>query len=239
MTLFRNRLRLLPGVAGVLTLALIVGACKDENKLSVAPSIDPKKLPTLSTKNVLTYISDSGFTKYKIVTPLWNVYSAADESYWDFPEGVYLKQLDHNLKVVATIAADSAKYFNGHRRWELYGNVEIDQKGKTYFATPKIFFDDRNKEIYSDAFIHIETPTQILEGKGFRSNMDLTHYTVLKPTGVFPMDQRQMTPMVSPIMPPSFGNDSIEGPDGAPALDAANSPDSQNPGGNPQPQPQN
>lgn len=195
-----------------MTLAVgFIVSCKEENKLEVAASVNPKKLPTLSTKNVLTYISDSGFTKYKIVTPLWNVYNDVEEPFWYFPEGVYLRQLDHKLDVVATIAADSAKYFVGQRRWELYGNVEIDQKGKTYFATQRMFFDDREKLIYSDTFIHIETPTQILEGKGFKSNLELTRYTVLKPTGVFPMDQSQMTPMAAPIAPPSFAeNDSTD-----------------------------
>lgn len=202
-----NRLRILPiGVLLSLMLSLFV-ACREENKLEVAKSVNPKKLPTLSTRNVLTYISDSGYTKYKIVTPLWNVYNETKEPFWDFPEGVYLRQLDHQLQVVATIAADSAKYFTSQRRWELYGNVEIDQKGRSFFASQRIFFDDRNKQIYSDTFIHIETPTQILEGLGFKSNMEMTRYSVLKPTGVFPMNQREMTQMASPMAPPSFSND--------------------------------
>lgn len=203
------------GIVLLLMLTFVV-ACKEENKLEVAKAVNPKKLPTLSTRNVLTYISDSGFTKYKIVTPLWNVFNEAKEPYWDFPEGVFLRQLDHQLKVVATIAADSAKYFTGPRRWELYGNVEIDQKGRSFFSSQRIFFDDKNKQIYSDTFIHIETPTQILEGLGFKSNMEMTRYTVMKPTGVFPMNQRDMMQMSSPMTPPSFGseeNDSTENQD--------------------------
>lgn len=185
----------------------ILVACKEENKLEVDRSINPKKLPTLSTRNVLTYISDSGFTKFKIVTPLWNVYNETQEPYWDFPEGVFLRQLDHQLELVATIAADSAKYFTNQKRWELYGNVEIDQIGRTFFASQRMFFDDRNKQIYSDTFIHIETPTQILEGMGFQSNLEMTRYTVIKPTGVFPMDQKEMTPMAAPMAPPSMGSE--------------------------------
>ena len=208
-----NKLRFLPVCFAVLLMVTVFVACKEENKLEVAKSVNPKKLPTLSTRNVLTYISDSGFTKYKIVTPLWNVYNEAKEPYWDFPKGVFLRQLDHSLKIVATIAADSARYFTGQRRWELYGNVEIDQKGKSFFSSQRIFFDDRNKQIYSDTFIHIETPTQILEGLGFRSNMEMTRYSVLKPTGVFPMNQQEMSGMASPMAPPSFSaedNDSIQ-----------------------------
>ena len=212
-------MRFLPVCVAVMLMVNLFIACREENKLEVAKSVNPKKLPTLSTKNVLTYISDSGFTKFKIVTPLWNVYNETEEPYWDFPEGVYLRQLDHQLEIVATIAADSAKYFTGQKRWELYGNVEIEQKGKTFFSSQRMFFDDRNKQIYSDTFIHIETPTQILEGMGFTSNLEMTRYSVLKPTGVFPMDQKEMTPMAAPMAPPSLSsptNDSVADPQSVP-----------------------
>lgn len=174
-------------MAGIVLMALILAtaSCKEEDKLGKS-NINPKGLPTLSTRNVATVISDSGYTRYKVVTPLWNVYNEVDTPYWDFPEGVYLRQLDHNLKVVSTVAADSAVYVPSKKIWELYGSVEIDQKDKAFFFSPRIFFDDRNKKIYSDTFIHIKTSTQILEGIGFESNQNMTKYRVLKPTGEFP-----------------------------------------------------
>ena len=175
-------------VAGMAFMALLAG-CREEKKLGIASTVNPRRMATLSTRNVESLISDSGFTKYKILTPLWNVYSEREEPYWDFPEGVYLRQLDKKLQVVATVAADSAKYFTDKKLWQLMGNVEIDQPGRSYFSSQRIFFDDRMRRIYSDTFIHIETPTQILEGMGFESNQDLTQYTVLRPTGLFPVEQ--------------------------------------------------
>lgn len=170
----------------VICFSLLPG-CRDDEKLGVVNSVDVKRMPQLSTRNVSTLISDSGYTKYKVVTPLWNVYGGGNsEAYWDFPEGVYLRQLDHSLEVVSTVAADSACYFPSKKLWELYGDVEIDQKDKAYFFSERIFFDDKKKRIYSDTFIHIQTPTQILEGVGFESNENLTQYRVLKPTGMFP-----------------------------------------------------
>lgn len=173
-------------IAGVLLLA----GCREDDRLGVTGNIDSSKMPQLSTRNVSTLISDSGYTKYKVLTPLWNVYSGNNkEPFWDFPEGVYLRQLDHNLEVVSTVAADSACYFPNKKLWELYGDVEIKQEDKAYFFSQRIFFDDRRKLIFSDTFIHIKTPTQILEGVGFESNQSMTKYRVLKPTGMFPTSQ--------------------------------------------------
>lgn len=173
----------------LLVAVMAVAGCKEDNKLGIK-SIDVTNRPQLSTRNVSTLISDSGYTKYKVVTPLWNVYGGTgDEAFWDFPEGVYLRQLDHDLKVVSTVAADSACYFPNSKIWKLFGDVEIDQKEKAYFLSQRIFFDDKKKQIYSDTFIHIKTPTQVLEGIGFESNQTLTQYRVLKPTGMFPRKQ--------------------------------------------------
>ena len=184
-----------PRILGVVFLLLaIMVSCAEEDKLGVKKGIDTKNRPQLSTRNVLTLISDSGYTKYKVLTPLWNVYGGnREEAFWNFPEGVYLRQLDKNLQEISMVAADSACYFPTRKIWELYGRVEIEQKDKTYFYSDRIFFDDKKKLIYSDAFIHIKTPTQILEGTGFESNMDLTRYRVLKPTGMFPMQMHEPT----------------------------------------------
>lgn len=181
--------RLLPVLTFV--CVLMVAGCKDDDRLGVTGDIDPTNMPQLSTRNVTTLISDSGYTKYKVLTPLWNIYEAKEgkESYWMFPEGVYLRQLDHELAQVAMVAADSAIYYPTRKLWELYGDVEIDQKDKTYFFSQRIFFDDKEKKIYSDTFIHIKTPTQVLEGMGFESNMELTRYRVIKPRGMFPTKQ--------------------------------------------------
>ena len=172
---------------------LLTAGCREDNRLGRAGNIDTTNMPQLSTRNVSTLISDSGYTKYKVVTPLWKIYGAdtetGKESYWDFPEGVYLRQLDHKLDVVSTVAADSAVYFPTRKLWELYGEVEIDQKDKAYFFSERIFFDDRQRRIYSDTLIYIKTPTQTLEGIGFESNQELTKYRVLKPTGTFPTKQ--------------------------------------------------
>lgn len=195
-------------------LMLTAMSCHEDDKLGVVNAIDTKKTPQLSTRNVTTLISDSGYTKYKVITPLWNIYNGDPkeerENFWDFPEGVYLRQLDKNLKVVSTVAADSACYFPNKKLWELYGRVEIDQKDKAYFYSERIFFDDKTKKISSDTFIHIKTPMEILEGVGFESNMNLTQYRVLEPTGMFPMNpeglesqrrEEDVEPTINPTPP--------------------------------------
>ncbi|MBD5420185.1 MAG: LPS export ABC transporter periplasmic protein LptC [Muribaculaceae bacterium] len=181
-------------LSGILTaiamLAVLgLGSCKDEGKLGVASRIDPKKMPSMTTVNVATLISDSGITQYKIVSPLWNVYDEVDTPYWSFPKGIYLQKYDRKFNVIASVAADSAKFFRLQNLWKLDGNVELKKEPGELFLTQQLFWDQRRNRLYSDSFIHIETPERMLEGHGFESNDRLTKYSIRKPTGIFPVSE--------------------------------------------------
>lgn len=180
-----------PGVvtAFALLFSIGLGGCKDEGKLGVASRIDPKKMPSMSTVNVATLISDSGITQYKIVSPLWNVYDEVDTPYWNFPNGIYLQKFDRKFNVIASVAADSAKFFRMLNLWKLDGNVELRKEPGELFMTQQLFWDQRRNRLYSDSFIHIETPDRMLEGHGFESNDRLTKYSIRRPTGIFPVSE--------------------------------------------------
>ncbi|MCM1290847.1 MAG: LPS export ABC transporter periplasmic protein LptC [Prevotella sp.] len=186
-----NPRRILPLVAMALILMM---ACKNEKKVSVASQLNPKKMPTMATTNVSTLISDSGIIQYKLVSPAWYVYNEVDTPYWYFPKGIYLRKYDRSFKVISSVAADSARYLSLLKIWKLDGHVEIHNGTDELFLTNQLFWDERRHKLYSDSFIHIETESHILEGRGFVSNERLTQYRILKPTGVFPVNQQQLEP---------------------------------------------
>lgn len=175
-------------------LLVISLACRNERKISVASTLNPKKMPTMATTNVATFISDSGIIQYKLVSPLWIVYNEVDTPFWHFPQGIYLRKYDRAFKVIASVAADSAHYLSREKIWRLDGHVEIHNGTDELFLTNQLFWDERHNKLYSDSFIHIETASHILEGKGFVSNDRLTEYRIIKPTGVFPVNQQQLEP---------------------------------------------
>lgn len=177
-----------------LALAVAVGSCSQETKIDISKSLNPEKMPSMVTHNVNTLISDSGVTQYKIVAPVWYVYDEVDTPYWSFPKGLYLQKFDPKFKVIATVAADSARFFRLQKLWRLDGNVEMTKAPKDLFLSPRVFWDQRRQRLYSDTFIHIENATHVLEGTGFESNERLTEYRILHPTGIFPVNRDNLKP---------------------------------------------
>jgi hypothetical protein len=101
------------------------------------------------------------------------------------------------FNVIATVAADSAKYFKNRKLWRLDGHVEMTKVPKDLFLSERLFWDQREAKIYSDTFIHIETETHVLEGIGFESDERLTAYRILKPQAIFPVKQEDFSPGTS------------------------------------------
>ena len=181
-------------MALAVALSSVAGGCREESKIDMASSLNPKKMPSMVTHNVSTLVSDSGITQYKIVSPVWYVYDETDTPFWSFPEGLYLQKFDADFNVVATVAADSARFFTIEKLWRLDGNVEMTKAPHDLFLSPRVFWDQRHQRLYSDTFIHIENSTHVLEGTGFESNERLTEYRILHPTGIFPVNRDNLKP---------------------------------------------
>ena len=58
------------------------------------------------------------------------------------------------------------------------------------FLTQQIFWDQDTRTVYSDSFIHIERSNRSIEGYGFTSSEQMTDYLVNRPSGIFPIPDR-------------------------------------------------
>ena len=172
-------------------LGILLSCAKKEEKVAAKP-LDPDKVPMMVTHNVKTLISDSGITQYRITTPVWYVYDGGSNPRWRFPEGAYLEQFDDKFKVIATVRCDSAMYDTQKQLWRLDGNVRIQNVKKELILTNQLFWDQRWQEVRSDSFVHIERIDRVIEGYGFKSNQDLTRYSINRVMAILPIDEDRM-----------------------------------------------
>jgi LPS export ABC transporter protein LptC len=140
----------------------------------------------MRTTNVSTLISDSGYTRYHITTPLWLMFEEARKPHWHFPQGLFVVQFDDSMHETGTFTADTATYYSLVKLWQFDRNVRMRNIAGDRFVTQQLFWDQNTHKVYSDSFIHIERADRTLEGYGFESNEQMTTYTIRKPSGIFP-----------------------------------------------------
>ena len=174
----------------LLLVCFAVMACSKKEVRHRASAIEDRKaMAVLEGDEVTTLISDSGITRYRITTKKWLVFDKADTPYWEFPEGIYLEKFNIDLEPEATIEADYAHYNEPSQRWMLRGNVKAVNLEGEQFDTPLLYWDQQSESVYSDSSIIITRELSIIKGIGFRSNQEMTKYTILHPTGVFPIQE--------------------------------------------------
>jgi LPS export ABC transporter protein LptC len=162
-------------------MLLFVASCQKKTEELVDIIFNPDSVPTMTTDSVITLISDSGVTRYKLITKKWQVFDGAKEPYWFFPEGIYLERFDSLFNVEAVVFADTAWNYVNKQLWRLKGNVNAqNMKGEKFFSD-ELFWDQRQQRIYSDKYIEIQKGETELKGYGFESNQEMTEYRIFKP----------------------------------------------------------
>ena len=172
-----------------IVLSLAVYSC-DEEKKSTMANVDPETFPTMMTEDVSTLVSDSGYIRYHLTTKLWLVFDEAKEPRWDFPTGIFMERYDDTLGIEATFSADSATYLSQKRIWQFDRNVRMKNVAGDVFETEQLFWDQKDRKVYSDSFIHIERVDRTIEGYGFESNEQMTEYVIRKVSGIFPAPKK-------------------------------------------------
>lgn len=166
--------------------AALTSSCSEDKRETIAISADPETFPTMKTLDVSTTISDSGYTRYNITSPIWLMFEEAKEPHWNFPQGIYVVKYDNDMKENGTFTADTATYLSLQRIWRFDRNVRMKNVDGDRFLTQQLFWDQNKRKLYSDSFIHIERSDRIIEGYGFESNESMTEYTIRRPSGIFP-----------------------------------------------------
>ena len=180
-------------IAQVVLLILLcttVASCRKRSiKLRAEAVSDRKTMAVLEAEDVMTIVSDSGVTRYRIKAPKWRVYDKADTPYWEFPDGIFLEKFNLQLESDATIEADYAYYNEPAQLWMLKGNVKALNLNGEQFEAPLLYWSQKEERVYSDSSIVITRESSIIKGVGFRSNQSMTQYTILKPTGLIPIKE--------------------------------------------------
>jgi LPS export ABC transporter protein LptC len=182
---FINTMKSKLSLSGILLLLVLLSFCK-----SSVNDIKKKvvyKGPVAETTNVNTLYSDSARLQIKLSAPLQLQYENQDGIY---PKGIFMTFFDRNGKVTNTVRANYGKYDKQKDQYFIRGNVVLENAvKKETLRTEELFWEKNTKKIHTDKFVTIQTETDILKGHGLTANQDFSDYKILKPTGVFSLNE--------------------------------------------------
>ena len=175
----------------LLFLLCCLMACGGEVEHTAEAITDSDSLPFMHSVGINTLISDSGVMRYRLVAEEWDIYSPGNTpATWKFRKGLLMERFDENFHIDLYVQADTA-YLHEQRTWELRGRVVIRNVKDDLFLTEELFWDLTSHEIWNHQYMHIITPERELEGTEFRSNEQMTKYSVSNSAGIFPVSDTE------------------------------------------------
>jgi LPS export ABC transporter protein LptC len=146
--------------------------------------IKPYDGPAMEVFDIETIYSDSSIVRVKLTAPKEVELQNGDRL---FPEGVFIDFFDQEGVKTSTLRGNSGKYEKEKNLYNVKGDVEIKSIAEQKkMNSEELFWDPNKDEVYCDTstFVRIQTPTEILMGKGLKTNQNFTSYKILQPTGI-------------------------------------------------------
>lgn len=172
----------------ILGMALLFSCRK--NDIEVINTITGiNQLPSQSARDIETIYTDSARIQLLIRAPLLNRYQDKEQPYYEFPEGLYVEFYGEEEKVDSRLTARYAIFHEADELWEARDSVLAVNREGEILSTDLLFWDQKKKLIYTDRFIKITTPDELIYGEGFEADQAFTDWKIKKVTGTIYVEQ--------------------------------------------------
>ena len=172
-------------LASVFALASIVVSCK--SKLAQADMLDLSVTPVQTLTDMFTVQTCNGKMEMRIEAPLMETYESDTVKLDLFPKGLSVYSYNDEGLLESLVFSDKASHKVDKTRktediWSAFGNVLIHNviKRET-METDTIYWDQYNKEIWTDCYVKMYSPDGFLQGYGMRSD-DHARNAILRKT---------------------------------------------------------
>ena len=162
--------------------ACLVSSCvndqDDIQKLNVIPDHT-----TQTIEDVEIIRSDSAVVNVRITGPIYKIVQDEKEPYIEFPNGVHVEFFDKQKNIYSDLKADYAIKYDKKEETVFKRNVVFKNADNETLMTEELIWDQKNKRIFSNEFVEIETIDNSLTGEGFEADEDFSNYSIKKLIG--------------------------------------------------------
>ncbi len=157
--------------------ALCLGGC--ENDLAeVQRFVSKEEVYVETAQEVEMFYSDSAVIRMRIRAPRLLRHIDRSNPRQEFPDGLVAEFFGSNLRTTSRLSAKYAVHFENKNRIELRDSIVwVSTKGERLETDELIWEEDRGR-VFTNRFVTITRPDEIIYGYGFESNRDFTEWTI-------------------------------------------------------------
>lgn len=164
-------------------MIILFSACKNDMK-KIQETIDRSMLNTEHADSVTIIYSKEGSTKAQMFAKTFNHVQDAKPPYIEMKQGLKVLFYDDSMQVQSTLHAKYGKYFEQNGNVLVRDSVVVYNIKKEQLNTEELVWNEKLQKFYTQKFVTITTPTQIIYGDGLESNQNFSDYTILNVKGI-------------------------------------------------------
>lgn len=136
-----------------------------------------------------TLYSDSAVVKVKIEGPTMLRYLDKDRPRQEFPDGMKVEFFTPNKRVTSRLTAKYGLRLEKDKQIIMRDSVVWESLNKEILETTELIWDEKEERVFTNKFVVIRRPGEIITGYGFESNQDFTYSKIKSVTGQFASDK--------------------------------------------------
>jgi LPS export ABC transporter protein LptC len=175
-------------LVGSFLFLVTLSSCENDldeiNRLFAKDEIDVE-----IAKEVEILYSDSAVIRVKVVAPVMKRYTEKTDPREEFPNGLKVDFFDMEKNVNSWLTAKSGIRYQQQGKIIVRDSVVWKSKTKEQLETSELIWDEKEERVYTNKFVVVRRPGEILYGYGFESNQDFTRSKIRAIEGRLKVDE--------------------------------------------------
>lgn len=169
-------------------LALGLAAC--ENALRREQEIFTQNDVAVEVgRGVEILYSDSARVRVRISGPVLLNFTERDDPRQEFPQGVKVDFLDERQQIKSTLTSKNAIRRQDKGQVTARDSVVLNTARRERLETEELIWDEKTEKIFTDKFVKVTKPGEIIYGFGLEANQDFSYWKITVPKGRIKADQ--------------------------------------------------
>lgn len=182
-------------------LSLVWFACSEKP----GGSYRSKKTDSIATRemaeNVTIEYTDSGILKAVIESPVMIGVKNVRNPYIEMPKGIRADFIDKTGKIESYLLSEYGISYTEQKRIVVRRNVRVLNMKCEKLETEELIWDQQKGRIYTDKFVKITTPEQIITGEGMESDQTFSDWEIMNVSGNINRKKNDTLPCNEPLVP--------------------------------------
>ena len=178
----------------IVAIVFVTSSCQQDS-LTVEDIKKAYEIKQERGEDVTILYSENGYTKAKLFAHTFLQKNDIEPAYTEMKDGLQVDFFDENTEIKSTLTAKYGRYYESKGNVLVKDSVVVkNAKGET-LNTEELIWNQKLEQFYSEKFVKVTTPTQVIFGDGLEANQDFSEYQIKNVRGTIMVDKNQVPNM--------------------------------------------